>query len=79
MDSNILTMMLGVSIFLGALGVGALLWGLKTGQFDDIEKFVGSARFDSEDDLKEAVEMQKRKKRALEKKKKYQENYKSAD
>ncbi len=67
MDSNILTMMLGVSIFLGALGVGALLWGLKTGQFDDIEKFVGSSSFDSEDDLKDVVALPLRKKSALEK------------
>ena len=79
MDSNILTMMLGISIFLGALGVGALLWGIKTGQFDDVEKFVGGVRFDSEDDLKDAISMEERKKRALEERKKHQENYRPAD
>ena len=79
MDSNILTTMLGISIFLGALGVGGLLWGIKTGQFDDAEKFVGGVRFDSEDDLKDAVSMEERKKRALEEKRKHQENYRPAD
>ena len=79
MDSNILTMMLGISIFLGALGVGGLLWGIKTGQIDDAEKFVGGVRFDSDEDLKEAISMEERKKKALEERKKYQENYRPAD
>jgi len=33
-------MMLGVSIFLGAIALFAFLWALKSGQFDDEEKFL---------------------------------------
>jgi cbb3-type cytochrome oxidase maturation protein len=32
-------LMLSVSAFLGALGLAVLLWGVKTGQFDDKSKF----------------------------------------
>jgi len=34
---ELLPIMLGVSLFLGLLGLGAFLWGLKNGQFDDPE------------------------------------------
>ena len=69
MSSGIVAMMLGVSTFLGALGLLALLWGLRTGQFDDQEKFLEGAKYDSEDELKDAVNLEKRKKEILEKKK----------
>ena len=70
MDSNILSMMMIVSIFLGALGVGALLWGLKQGLFDDPEKFLGAAKFDSEEDLNDAIMMQKKREEAKKKREK---------
>ena len=67
MSSGIVAMMLGVSTFLGALGLAALLWGLKTGQFDDTSKFIDGARFDGEEELRDAVMMEEKKKKALEK------------
>ena len=34
MDSWVIAMMLGASIFLGGLALIAFLWGIKSGQFD---------------------------------------------
>jgi len=68
MDSSVVTMMIGISVFLGALGLGALLWGLKTGQFDDPSKFLQGAQFDGEDELQDAIKMEQKKKEMLEKK-----------
>jgi cbb3-type cytochrome oxidase maturation protein len=76
MDSNILTLMLGISTFLGALGLGALLWGLKTGQFDDQRRFLDSVHYDNEDDLNDAVQMEKKR---LEAKKKREKEYRPPD
>ncbi len=67
MSSNVLAVMIGISTFLGALGLAALLWGLKTGQFDDTSKFLDGARFDGEEELKDAVMLEEKKKKALEK------------
>ena len=70
MSENIIILMIGVSTFLGALGLGALLWGVKTGQFDDHSKFIDGARFDNEEELRDAVMMEeKRQKRAKKSKK----------
>ena len=77
MDSGVLSMMLIVSIFLGALGLGALLWGLKNGLFDDPKKFLEAAKYDTEEELQDAIKMQK-KKEALQEKKR-QENYMPPD
>jgi cbb3-type cytochrome oxidase maturation protein len=82
MSDSIMALMLGVSTFLGALGLLALLWGLRTGQFDDQAKFLDGARFDGEEELKDAVMMEKKKEEALAKKKKAREkekNYRPAD
>ncbi len=70
MSGGIIAMMLGVSTLLGALGLAALLWGLKTGQFDDTSKFIDGARFDGEEELRDAVMMEEKKKKALEKRRK---------
>ena len=77
MSSSVLSMMLIVSIFLGALGLGALLWGLKNGLFDDPNKFLEGTKFDSEEDLQDAV-MSEQKKKALIKKKR-EKNYMPPD
>jgi len=69
MSENIVILMIGVSTFLGALGLIALLWGVKTGQFDEQSKFIDAARFDGEEELRDAV-MMENKKKAREKKKK---------
>jgi cbb3-type cytochrome oxidase maturation protein len=82
MSDSIMALMLGVSTFLGLLGLLALLWGLRTGQFDDQAKFLDGARFDGEEELKDAVMMKRKKKEALEKKKAAKErekNYRPAD
>ncbi len=76
MDSNILTLMLGISTFLGALGLGALLWGLKTGQFDDMRRFLDSVHFDNEDDLNDAALMEKKRQEA---KKRREKGYRPPD
>jgi len=86
MSENIVILMIGVSTFLGALGLIALLWGVKTGQFDDQSKFIDAARYDGEEELRDAVMMEEKKneqkkkaqkrKRAEEDKKK---NYMPAD
>jgi cbb3-type cytochrome oxidase maturation protein len=71
MSSSIVGMMLGASIFLGSIALVAFLWGLKTGQFDDEEKMMNTVRFDSDEDLREAAELQKRKEKLKKKKKEY--------
>lgn len=72
MSENIMILMLGVSTFLGALGLLALLWGVKTGQFDDESKFIDGARYDNEEDLKDAQMMEEKR---VEREKKRKENY----
>ena len=66
MDSWVITMMLGASIFLGAIALFAFLWAIKNGQFDDEEKFLNAAKFDGQDELNDAVN-QERKKEKLKK------------
>jgi len=85
MSESIVILMISVSTFLGALGLIALLWGVKTGQFDDQSKFIDAARFDGEEELRDAAMMQEKKelqkKKAEEKKKEAEEkkNYMPAD
>ena len=81
MSSNIMILMLGVSTFLGAVALMALLWGLKTGQFDDQSKFIDGARYDNEEELRDAVMMEKKKKAQKEKKEKKEKekNYRPID
>lgn len=61
MDDWIITMMLGASIFLGLLALFAFLWALKSGQFDDEEKFLNATKFDGEEELNDAAEKEKKK------------------
>lgn len=69
MSAWVVAMMLGVSTFLGGLGLMFLLWGLKTGQFEDEDKFLNGARYDSEDELNDAMMMEKKKSEAIKRKK----------
>jgi len=67
-------LMLGVSTFLGALGLIGLIWAVKTGQFDDQSKFIDAARYDNEEDLRDVAMMEEKKKerkRKREEKKSY--------
>ena len=73
MDGWVVAMMLGASTLLGAFGLWALLWGIRSGQFDDQKKFIDGAQFDSEEALNDAVMMERKKeaiKREKEEKKK---------
>ena len=66
MDNWVIAMMLGASIFLGAIALFAFLWAIKNGQFDDEEKFLNASKFDGEEELNDAVN-QERKKEELKK------------
>ncbi|QOY55214.1 cbb3-type cytochrome oxidase assembly protein CcoS [Candidatus Sulfurimonas marisnigri] len=61
MDSWVIAMMLGASVFLGAIALFAFLWAIKSGQFDDEEKFLNAAKFDGEDELNDAVNKDRKK------------------
>ena len=74
MDNWLVVMMLGASTLLGALGLWALLWGLRTGQFEDTKKFLDGASLDSEEALRDAIEMENRKKEILKRKEEKKEN-----
>lgn len=68
MDSWVIIMMLGVSVFLGSLALLGIMWAIKTGQFDDKEKFLNQVQYDGEDELNDAAK-QEAKKKAMKKKK----------
>ncbi|MEA2098841.1 MAG: cbb3-type cytochrome oxidase assembly protein CcoS [Campylobacterota bacterium] len=61
MDNWVIAMMLGASIFLGAIALFAFLWAIKNGQFDDEEKFLNGAKFDGEDELNDAINQERKK------------------
>jgi len=80
MSENIVIVMIGISTLLGATGLAALLWGVKTGQFDDQSKFIDAARYDNEEELRDAVMMEEKKKaRKKKKEEKKKEDYMPAD
>jgi len=78
-SENIVILMIGVSTFLGALGLIALIWAVKTGQFDDHSKFIDAVRHDNEEDLQDAASMSEKKKAYDKKKKEIQKNYMPPD
>ncbi|TLD80769.1 cbb3-type cytochrome oxidase assembly protein CcoS [Helicobacter sp. MIT 05-5293] len=51
MSTEMVAVMLGVSLVLGLLGLLAFIWGLKNGQFDDANKMMQGVLFDSVEDL----------------------------
>ncbi|GAA9172932.1 cbb3-type cytochrome oxidase assembly protein CcoS [Helicobacter pylori] len=60
MNTEILTIMLVVSVLMGSIGLIAFLWGVKSGQFDDEKRMLESVLYDSTSDLNEAVLQEKR-------------------
>jgi cbb3-type cytochrome oxidase maturation protein len=68
MDSWVIGMMLGVSVFLGSIALTALMWAIKKGQFDDKEKFLNAALFDDQDELNDAQKLEEKRKNAIKKK-----------
>lgn len=75
--------MIGVSTFLGAVGLIALIWAVRTGQFDDQHKFTDAVRTDNEEDLQDAAMMEAKKKAYKQKMKQEklekEKNYKPVD
>ncbi len=83
MSENIIILMISISTLLGVIGLIALIWAVRTGQFDDHSKFIDAVRHDNEEDLRDAV-MMSEKKKAYKKKMKQEKiikekNYKPAD
>ncbi|MCQ2922062.1 cbb3-type cytochrome oxidase assembly protein CcoS [Helicobacter pylori] len=60
MNTEILTIMLVVSVLMGLIGLVAFLWGVKSGQFDDEKRMLESVLYDSTSDLNEAILQEKR-------------------
>ncbi|KFL34008.1 MULTISPECIES: cbb3-type cytochrome oxidase assembly protein CcoS [unclassified Sulfurospirillum] len=79
MDGWVVGMMLGASTLLGAFGLWALLWGIRSGQFDDHKKFIDGAQFDSEEALRDAVMMERKKADILKEKKQRESKYAPPD
>lgn len=51
MNSEMIALMLGVSLVLGLFALLAFIWGLRNGQFDDANKMMQGVLFDSVEDL----------------------------
>ena len=79
MDGWVIAMMLSASTLLGAFGLWALLWGIRSGQFDDHKKFLDGAQFDSEEALNDAVQMERKKAAILDEKQKRESTYAPPD
>ncbi len=83
MSENIVILMIGVSTFLGAIGLIALIWAVRTGQFDDHSKFIDAVRHDNQEDLQDAAMMEEKKRAYKEKikqeKREKEKNYRPAD
>ncbi|EMR60031.1 cytochrome oxidase maturation protein, cbb3-type [Helicobacter pylori CPY1662] len=60
MNTEILTIMLVVSVLMGLIGLVAFLWGVESGQFDDEKRMLESVLYDSTSDLNEAILQEKR-------------------
>jgi len=61
MDSWVIAMMLGVSLFLGAIALFGFLWAVKNGQFDDENKFLNATKFDGVEELNDAKKQEDKK------------------
>jgi cbb3-type cytochrome oxidase maturation protein len=79
MSENIVILMISISTFLGAIGLLALIWAVKTGQFDDHSKFIDAVRNDNEEDLRDAAMMKDKKKAYKDKKEAARKNYAPPD
>ena len=60
MDSWVIAMMLGASLFLGGIALAAFLWGIKNGQFDDETKMMNQVQYDDEHELNDAANQQRK-------------------
>ena len=78
MSESVVILMISISTILGAIGLIALIWAVRTGQFDDHSKFIDAVRHDNEEDLHDAAQMSEKKK-AYKKKKEKEKNYMPPD
>lgn len=60
MNTEMIAVMLGVSLVLGLFGLLAFIWGLKNGQFDDANKMMQGVLFDSVEDLNLVAKAEKK-------------------
>lgn len=67
--SNVIIMMIGVSLLTFFIVLGAFLWAVKNKQFDDEYKFI-TLDDDEEESLNDMLNLEKRKEEALRKQKK---------
>ena len=58
---GVIFLLIGVSIVIAILFLSLFLWASKNGQFDDEEKFLNGAKFDNEDDLNDAANLERKK------------------
>ena len=65
MSTGMVGVMLGVSVFIGLLGLIAFIWGLRTGQFDDEKKMMQGVLYDNEEDLNEKASIDRKKQEAI--------------
>jgi cbb3-type cytochrome oxidase maturation protein len=47
---DVLVYLIPIALFLGLVGLGAFLWALKSGQFDDMDGAAQRILFDEDDD-----------------------------
>jgi cbb3-type cytochrome oxidase maturation protein len=50
---DIILYLIPIALFLGLVGLGAFLWALKSGQFDDLDGAAQRILFDDEDEPKQ--------------------------
>lgn len=48
---DILLFLIPMALFLGLLGLGAFLWALRSGQFDDLDGAAQRILFDDDDEI----------------------------
>jgi cbb3-type cytochrome oxidase maturation protein len=68
--NEVLTMMLIVGLCLSFAILGLFIWGAKSGQFDDSRKMMDGLLFDSQEDLNDAINKEKKMKEAFKEEKK---------
>ena len=55
-----LVYLIPIALFLGALGLGAFLWALRSGQYDDLDGAALRVLLDDENEKKDAARPAKR-------------------
>jgi cbb3-type cytochrome oxidase maturation protein len=61
---SVLVYLIPIALFLGLLGLGAFLWSLKSGQYEDLDGAAERILFDDDDDEDDAERVKDRKPRS---------------